>query len=42
MVTLPTSKKPKQKDDYGLGTSILAGLGSGVFKIFEGDYRINC
>ena len=36
MVTLPTSKKPKQKDDYGLGTSILAGLGSGVFKIFEG------
>ena len=22
--------------DYGLGTSILAGVGSGVFKIFEG------
>ena len=36
MVTLPKSNKPKQKDDYGLGTSILAGLGSGVFKIFEG------
>ena len=30
-----TSKKNKQ-DDYGLFTSIAAGLGSGVFKIFEG------
>jgi hypothetical protein len=30
-----TSSK-KSKDDYGLGTSILAGLGSGIFKIFEG------
>ena len=26
----------KTKDDYGLATSILAGVGSGVFKIFEG------
>ena len=30
-----TSKKNK-KEDYGLFTSIAAGLGSGVFKIFEG------
>jgi hypothetical protein len=30
-----TSKKNKQ-EDYGLFTSIAAGLGSGVFKIFEG------
>ena len=29
MVTLPTSNKPKQKEDYGLATSILAGVGSG-------------
>ena len=29
-----TSSK-KSKDDYGLGTSILAGLGSGIFKIFH-------
>ena len=36
MVTLPTSNKPKKKEDYGLATSILAGIGSGVFKIFEG------
>ena len=36
MVTLPTSNKPKQKEDYGLATSILAGVGSGIFKIFEG------
>ena len=36
MVTLPTSNKPKKKEDYGLATSILAGVGSGVFKIFEG------
>ena len=30
-----TSKKNKE-EDYGLFTSIAAGLGSGVFKIFEG------
>jgi len=30
------SNPDKQKKEYGLSTSILAGLGSGVFKIFEG------
>jgi len=30
-----TSTKNK-KEDYGLFTSVAAGLGSGVFKIFEG------
>ena len=36
MVTLPTLNKSNKKEDYGLATSILAGVGSGVFKIFEG------
>ena len=31
---LSDSDKPSK--EYGLSTSILAGLGSGVFKIFEG------
>jgi len=30
------SNPDKQQKEYGLSTSILAGLGSGVFKIFEG------
>ena len=37
MITSLRSKNTsKTKDDYGLATSILAGVGSGVFKIFEG------
>jgi hypothetical protein len=38
MVTLPTinNQNKNKKEDYGLFTSIAAGLGSGVFKIFEG------
>ena len=38
MVTLPTlnNQNKNQKKDYGLTESILAGVGSGVFKIFEG------
>ena len=31
-----SSKSTNTKNDYGLATSIAAGLGSGVFKIFEG------
>jgi len=31
-----SSKSTNTKSDYGLATSIAAGLGSGVFKIFEG------
>ena len=33
------SNPDKQQKEYGLSTSILAGLGSGVFKIFEGADR---
>ena len=38
MVYIPSQagKSKETKDDYGLATSILAGVGSGVFKIFEG------
>ena len=38
MVTLPTlnNQNKNKKEDYGLFTSVAAGLGSGVFKIFEG------
>ena len=31
-----SSEPGKKSKDYGLATSILAGVGSGVFKIFEG------
>jgi hypothetical protein len=36
MVTLPEINTKSKKEDYGLFTSVAAGLGSGVFKIFEG------
>ena len=38
MVYIPSQagKDKERKEDYGLATSILAGVGSGVFKIFEG------
>jgi hypothetical protein len=38
MVYIPSQagKNKERKEDYGLATSILAGVGSGVFKIFEG------
>ena len=31
-----STKVENKKEDYGLTSSILAGVGSGVFKIFEG------
>jgi hypothetical protein len=36
MVTLPEINTKSKKENYGLFTSVAAGLGSGVFKIFEG------
>ena len=36
MVTLNKVSSDNKKKDYGLATSIAAGVGSGIFKIFEG------
>jgi len=36
MVQIVYKDPPKQKQDVGVAKSILAGIGSGVFKIFEG------
>ena len=36
MVTLNKVSSDNKKEDYGLATSIAAGVGSGIFKIFEG------